>query len=273
MLEFVAAARHAERRRGSLAALTLACSCFVLMTATGNAEAFVDYDCSDFSTQAEAHQYLLPGDPHRLDADGDGIPCETLPAGIPPSDGGGGSSEPTPAPPPPPKPPKLQMGAAKGASINVVRRFVRRNRGVSKLGLLRCGRSSRHRIDCTFKATGRTAIKATACRLKVVARGEGRQARTKLRRPKCSSRMTLHLSAGKAKRAIRAEAADLYGPDAKVYELGRKGGLAYSGSVEWAPDPEDPGTTCRTVLTAKLVKPGQLRFSTSAERCQAEVAL
>lgn len=40
-----------------------------------------DVDCSDFSTRAEAEQYLLPGDPHRLDADDDGIPCETLPPG------------------------------------------------------------------------------------------------------------------------------------------------------------------------------------------------
>lgn len=38
-----------------------------------------DLDCSDFSTQAEAQKYLLPGDPHRLDADGDGVACDSLP--------------------------------------------------------------------------------------------------------------------------------------------------------------------------------------------------
>jgi hypothetical protein len=46
----------------------------------------IDYDCSDFSTQGEAQQYLLPGDPYGLDADGDGTACDSLPAG-----GGGGS--------------------------------------------------------------------------------------------------------------------------------------------------------------------------------------
>ena len=38
-----------------------------------------DVDCGDFTTQAEAQAYLLPGDPHRLDRDNDGIACETLP--------------------------------------------------------------------------------------------------------------------------------------------------------------------------------------------------
>ncbi|ELY50493.1 thermonuclease family protein [Natronococcus jeotgali] len=40
-----------------------------------------DYNCGDFDTQEQA-QYVLEnadGDPHRLDADGDGIACETLP--------------------------------------------------------------------------------------------------------------------------------------------------------------------------------------------------
>src|SRR6476659_1203325 len=65
----------------------------------------VDYDCSDFSTQAEAQRYLLPGDPYRLDGDNDGIACESLPC--PCSYGSeGGSPPPTPpAPSPPPVPP------------------------------------------------------------------------------------------------------------------------------------------------------------------------
>lgn len=41
-----------------------------------------DYDCSDFDTHAEAQRFFEragPGDPHRLDRDGDGVACETLP--------------------------------------------------------------------------------------------------------------------------------------------------------------------------------------------------
>lgn len=39
----------------------------------------IDYDCSDFVNQAEAQRNLVPGDPHRLDGDHDGIACESLP--------------------------------------------------------------------------------------------------------------------------------------------------------------------------------------------------
>lgn len=41
-----------------------------------------DYDCSDFSTHAEAQDFFESegsGDPHGLDRDGDGSACETLP--------------------------------------------------------------------------------------------------------------------------------------------------------------------------------------------------
>ena len=37
-----------------------------------------DVDCSDFGSSAEAQAYLLPGDPHGLDADGDGQACDSL---------------------------------------------------------------------------------------------------------------------------------------------------------------------------------------------------
>ena len=40
-----------------------------------------DLDCSDFDTQAQAQRVLesQPGDPHRLDGNGDGEACESLP--------------------------------------------------------------------------------------------------------------------------------------------------------------------------------------------------
>ena len=41
----------------------------------------VDYDCSDFSSQQEAQDFLDqdPSDPSGLDGDGDGVACESLP--------------------------------------------------------------------------------------------------------------------------------------------------------------------------------------------------
>ncbi|CAA9294482.1 MAG: hypothetical protein AVDCRST_MAG93-4152 [uncultured Chloroflexia bacterium] len=48
-------------------------------------EPFVDRDCSDFATQPEAQAFFISEggpeeDPHGLDADGNGIACESLPA-------------------------------------------------------------------------------------------------------------------------------------------------------------------------------------------------
>lgn len=42
-----------------------------------------NYDCADFETRAQAQAVLEqdPSDPHYLDGEGDGIPCEDLPAG------------------------------------------------------------------------------------------------------------------------------------------------------------------------------------------------
>lgn len=71
-------------RRIPLAAL---CAAFVLAPApaAGAAPASAaDLDCADFATQATAQSYFLSrggpaSDPDRLDADGDGIACETNP--------------------------------------------------------------------------------------------------------------------------------------------------------------------------------------------------
>ena len=60
------------------------------------APAAVDYNCSDFTDQEDAQAKLLPGDPYRLDADHDGIACESLPHR--------GSSAPTTKPVTPAKP-------------------------------------------------------------------------------------------------------------------------------------------------------------------------
>ncbi|SNS78718.1 Excalibur calcium-binding domain-containing protein [Geodermatophilus pulveris] len=44
----------------------------------GTAHAAIDRDCPDFTTRADAQAALeaAPGDPERLDADGDGLACE-----------------------------------------------------------------------------------------------------------------------------------------------------------------------------------------------------
>ena len=55
-----------------------------------------DYNCADFVTRAQAKAVLDrdPSDPHYLDGDGDGVPCEDLPAGSSASAVAGSSSRP-----------------------------------------------------------------------------------------------------------------------------------------------------------------------------------
>ncbi|QIK76033.1 thermonuclease family protein [Nocardioides piscis] len=46
------------------------------------AQAVVDKDCGDFASQSAAQSFFLaagPGDPHQLDAEGDGLACESNP--------------------------------------------------------------------------------------------------------------------------------------------------------------------------------------------------
>lgn len=49
---------------------------------SGRSAPIGDRDCTDFATHDEAQSFFLKagaGDPHKLDRDGDGIACETLP--------------------------------------------------------------------------------------------------------------------------------------------------------------------------------------------------
>ncbi|HET8639219.1 MAG TPA: excalibur calcium-binding domain-containing protein [Solirubrobacterales bacterium] len=85
----------------------LGAAALALLPAPPDAKA-LDYDCADFSNQAEAQSYLLPGDPYRLDGDNDGVACEDLPcpcshATPPPSSEPAPPSEPAPSPEPRPR--------------------------------------------------------------------------------------------------------------------------------------------------------------------------
>jgi Excalibur calcium-binding domain len=75
----------------------------------------LDYDCANFSTQAEAQSYLLPGDPYRLDGDNDGIACEDLPC---PCSTGAPAPAPQPPAPTPESRPRLRYYVACGLGPN-----------------------------------------------------------------------------------------------------------------------------------------------------------
>lgn len=84
---------------GTWSSATLAAAVAGLALAAPAAAQAPDLDCSDFATQGEAQAQLEkdPTDPHGLDADGDGIACESLPAGGAPAEDDGDDSGQPPA--------------------------------------------------------------------------------------------------------------------------------------------------------------------------------
>jgi len=157
----------------------LAVAAALAVFAIAPAGASADYDCSDFVTQEEAQEYLLPGDPYRLDGDGDGIACEALPAG-----GGGGGGESTGAPPPP----RLDKAVARAAARRAARRLVRNSARLSRVAFRGCRRKARQRVACRFVARGSTSARRVVCRLTVTVRGTDESHAAATSRRGCANR-------------------------------------------------------------------------------------
>jgi hypothetical protein len=141
----------------------------VAVSALPSTAAARDYDCADFADQAEAEEYLLPGDPYNLDGDNDGIACEDLPCpcSSSPGEGGGGGGEEQPATPLPPPPYHLKMGTARSLAKQSARKFTRRNPKVSVSSLNGCRRRGERRIDCRATARGESSSSRTTCHLRI----------------------------------------------------------------------------------------------------------
>lgn len=101
------------RRRTAPLDLLLAAGAAVVLLSSPEKSGAVDYDCSDFPSQAAAQEAFInaggpSSDPYRLDGDGDGIACESNPC---PCAGGGSPSTPqVPSPPPEPAPEASRRG-------------------------------------------------------------------------------------------------------------------------------------------------------------------
>ncbi len=223
--------------------------------------ALADYDCADFATQEEAQEQLLPGDPHRLDADNDGIACEDLPSG----GGPGGSGENMRTPPPPPK---LDKGAARDAAERKARKFTRRHARVDSVAFRGCARRSRHRVDCRFQATGRTDSTRTRCGFSVVIRGNDTDTSASTRAVRCRTRQLEILSIGRALRAMEAKAQRLAGGTVVVYDPFRLGPRTVEATAEWIRT-SSTGTegACSVEMTATQPSRGTLVVRANSQEC------
>ncbi|HWO46857.1 MAG TPA: excalibur calcium-binding domain-containing protein [Solirubrobacterales bacterium] len=162
----------------------------VAFLAPSAAMAGTDYDCADFANQAEAQEYLLPGDPYRLDGDDDGVACEDLPCPCSYEEGSGGGGDGGGGEPAKPPPYHLGKGAARSAAHALLWKFVRRNPNVTSGSLGSCRRIAERRVDCRGVARGRTDTKKTTCRLRIVVRAVDRHPKARLASTRCTSRRT-----------------------------------------------------------------------------------
>lgn len=192
--------------------------------------AAADFDCADFATQAEAQEYLEPGDPYGLDADNDGIACESNPCPCGSASGGGGGG--AIGSPPPPPPFELSKSAARAEARHLARRFVRRNPNVDSLAFGGCHRLAMRRIDCSLIARGATPTQQTRCGLQVAVRAKNHRPTGQLH-ARCQTVQTLRLTAASARGALRQRGAELAEKPVVVLELERLSALAFRGYAEW----------------------------------------
>jgi len=225
----------------------------------GSASA-VDYDCSDFSTQEEAQEYLLPGDPYGLDGDNDGVACEDLPSGGGGGGGGGGGSV---KPAPPPEPPKLEKSVARRIAWAKARSFDRHHAQVRGVAFEGCSRRSKYRIGCQFSVDGKTASSETNCSLRVKVRGEGNLASGKLRAHCHHDRV---LSLPRARAALQREASRIAERPVEPYNIERLSTISVYGQAYWVRDPATR-ENCTLGMSAVLLGSGEIEVRTRSLDC------
>jgi hypothetical protein len=218
----------------------------------------VDYDCADFATQEEAQEYLLPGDPYRLDGDNDGIACEDLPNSG--TDGGD-------PPPPPPPPYRLSKPVAKRISKQLVGRVVNRSARLDGSRLKSCSRLGERSIDCRLTARGRTADANTSCRFKVAVRAPNRHPVGRIVSRRCTTRSLRRLTYARAKQAILPVATEIAGKRPQL-ELSRVSSLLFLGFADWT-TAAAPGATefCEVELTAELLRSNRIAVEADQPIC------
>jgi Excalibur calcium-binding domain len=231
----------------------------------------VDYDCSDFANQAEAEEYLLPGDPYRLDADSDGIACEDLPCPCsysPGSGGGGGGGGEPSEPKKPPPPPELEKAAAREAAKHRARRYNRASSRVDSIAFNGCGRRSREKVVCLFTGRGHTPDSVTTCHLRIPVRGQGSDASAGAPKALCHTvKRQRVLSYARAKSAMQADANQIAGKPVPLSGLERLSPSSFSAEAEWnQTGAYGKPRLCYLQLQASLRPSGSIRLRVLARR-------
>jgi hypothetical protein len=237
--------------------------CLVAIAAPTASAQRRDYDCADFANQAEAEEYLLPGDPYNLDGDDDGVACEDLPC---PCALGSNEPPPPPPPPPPPKPPKLNKAVARRAATAKARRFDRRNRLISRVSFQGCRRRSRYKLRCGFRGLGETPTTREKCAITVIVKGEGSHAHAKLRAT-CRSERVLYLTFRRAIPEIRAAGEEASHRAVVIVVAERLSDLEIEATLEWERPKKSGGEECDARFLARLNSADEVLVTHEAPNC------
>jgi Excalibur calcium-binding domain len=248
--------------KGLLLAATVA-GAFLLFAPTAAA----DYDCGDFGSQAEAQEYLLPGDPHGLDADSDGIACESNPC--PCSSGSSGESTPSePSAPMPPPPYRLEKSAARSLAKQLVGEVVRRSPRLEYASFGGCSRLGERRIDCRLSATGRTQAQKVTCHYRVAVRARNRHPQGRIVAKNCRSETLRLLTYARAKAALTPRATEAAGKSTSL-EMTRVTRLMFIGYSQWLRLAPSGGTeSCGLEMSVELLPSDELRIDPGRVLCE-----
>lgn len=251
---------------------------FLVLNAPTASAAFRDYDCADFANQAEAEEYLLPGDPYNLDADNDGIACEDLPcpcSSTPGQGAGGGGNAggggPVEFPPPPPY--HLKKAVARHAALQVVRKFARHRSQVDEAEVEICERRSERRVVCFGTAEGESANSRTLCHLRVIVRAVDRQPKATLGRARCTTRSTVMLTTARARSALRTRGAEIAGKPVALGFLERRSRTSFQGTAEWTQQSPTAAKTkeeCSASMEAALTSSNQIGVVVIETGCEGQ---
>jgi hypothetical protein len=244
--------------------LTFIVPVFLVLTPS-NASA-LDYDCEDFASQEEAQEYLLPGDPYRLDADNDGVACEDLPPGE-----GGGRNDSGPSMPEPPPPPELYKDVARDAAIHAAHAFVSQSDQLDSAAFKGCHRKALQHVNCNFVGRGQTSEQRVTCRFKVSVEGLNRDPATHVGHVVCRTEQRAILHYAEAKQAMEESATAIADKPVRL-ELERRNRLAFAGWASWRlPSSSPPGAeSCELELVVERASSGALQVRTRNLRCTIE---
>ncbi|MGB7685159.1 MAG: excalibur calcium-binding domain-containing protein [Solirubrobacterales bacterium] len=227
----------------------------------------VDFDCADFPNQAAAQEYLLPGDPHRLDADSDGIACEDLPCpcSVSPGENGPGPAA-TPMPPPPYR---LAKADARRAALKVAREFARSYDFVTTAVVGECRRRAHRRIDCFAVDRGESSSTRTVCHLRIAVRASNRHPYAELASSNCQTTSILKLTAARARAELDEMASEIAGKPVAVEALERASASSFHGIAHWTrPGATGGGEKCTAIMEATLRSPNAIQVFLGFFSCE-----